>query len=54
MTSSTTRSTPAVGRVLQAAHAFVLAAHGEALAAQKFAEQAAQFRVIVDQQDVHA
>src|SRR5205085_12354966 len=43
-----------LGGVLQSAPAFVLAANGESLALQKFAEETAQLRVIVDQQDVHA
>ena len=53
MTSSTTRSMPGRQRVLQAAVAFVLALHGEALALQEFAQQPAEFRVVIHQQDVH-
>ena len=53
MTSSTTRSTPGLQGVLQPAVAFVLALHGEAFAVQEFAQQPAEFRVIIDQKDVH-
>ena len=38
---------------LLAAVAFVLGFHGEAFAAQEFAEQGREFGVVIDQQDVH-
>ena len=40
-------------RLLQTAVAFVGRLHGEALAAQEFAEQRGEFGIVIDQQDVH-
>ena len=53
MTSSTTRSTPGSEALLEAAIAFMLGIHGEAFAAKKFAEQGGEFRIVIDQQNVH-